>query len=33
MDVKHNILIMLANRMMAGFSQSGNKGNGIVDSV
>jgi len=33
MDKKHNALIMLRNSMMAGFSQSGDKGNSIVDSM
>jgi len=33
MDKKHNALIMLVNSMMMGYRQSGNKCNGIVDSV
>ncbi len=33
MDKKHNALILLANSMMSGFPQSGNKRNSIVDSM
>jgi len=32
MDTKHNTLIMLGNRMMTGYPQSGNKCNGVEDS-
>jgi len=33
MGKKHNALIMLGNRMMSRYPQSGNKCNGVEDSI